>query len=302
MSNSERAYTEADKKSFAEMKKAELSSAYKLVDNTLEKIFTNEDNSKLIKLLDIYSKFSHLGITNSILIYAQYPTAKEVQTTNYWNEHNFYAKKGQRGFALITKGKQYTKADGSQAYARNLTKYFDVTQTTAPIHVEEPIVYPQRTILKALLRSCPITYELFDNSDSEVMAKYIPNDRKIVIQKDLSFEDFIKSFSTALAMSMLDRGKDFINNERLYLFEATSVSYLLCKKYNIDTSVFDFEKIPSEYMSFDNTKIKKSLYEIVDVNKNLQEKMYRNIQVTLKELQNEVDKQDNREEYLNATR
>lgn len=86
-------------------------------------------------------------------------------------------------------------------------------------------------------------------------------------------------------MAMLDRGGDFKTNERLYLFDAKCISYLLCKKYNIDCSTFDFDDIPDEYMNYDTARIKSKLYEISEINKNINEKMYKSIQSVLKEYQ-----------------
>lgn len=76
-------------------------------------------------------------------------------------------------------------------------------------------------MIKSLLKSCPIKYENYnENNNSEklsdyVLAKYLPDDRKIVVKKDLPFEQFFIHFSTALAMAMLDRGGDFKTNVRL---------------------------------------------------------------------------------------
>lgn len=290
-------FTEEEKKAFAEKKKAELSAAYSLIDETAEKIYTkSESTDDLVKLLDIYSRFSYLGINNALLIFAQYPSAKELHSVKYWNEHNYRAKKGQHSFALIERGNEYKRQDGSTAYSRNIVKYFDVGQTTAPYRKPEITEYASHTLIKALLKSCPIKYANYDPEtaadkwDENIIAKYVPKDKTIYIRKNLEYDVFFRHFSMALIMAMLDRGGDFVSNERLYLFDAKCISYLLCKKYNIDTSEFDFETIPSEYMNYDTTRIKSKLYEISEVNKNINEKMFKAIQEVLKEYQKSVDK------------
>lgn len=299
MSENNKVFSAEDKKQYAEKKKAELSSAYTLINDTIEKIFTKDENPKeVVKLLDIFSKFSNLGMTNSLLIYAQYPLAKDIQKASYWNDHNYFPKKGQKSFALIERGAEYTKNDGTKGYARNIVKYFDVSQTNAPEHIADIKNYNSHALIKALLLSCPISYKSYDESmansedtklDDNIIAKYYPQSREIVIRKNLSHEVFFAHFSIALAMSMLDRGKDFVSKERMYKFDATCIAYLLCKKYNIDTSIFDFDDIPSEYMSYDTTTLKKKLYEIVDVNKSINEKMYKSLKTVTKQYQETID-------------
>lgn len=289
-------FTPEEKKVFAEKKRTELSETYKLADETAEKIFTRSQNpSDLRKLLDIYSKFSYMGINNALLIFAQFPNAKEIHSAAYWNEHNFRAKKGQHSFLLIEKGNEYTKKDGTKGISRNAVRYFDVSQTTSPSREIEKTQYASHTLIKALLLSCPIKYENYAYEttneiwNENIQAKYYPDERKILVRKDLPYDVFFMHFSTALAMAMLDRGNDFKTNEQLYHFDAKCVSYLLCKKYNIDCSIFDFDDIPDEYMNYDTTRIKNKLYEISDINKNINEKMYRSIQNVLKEYQKSID-------------
>lgn len=289
-------FTEEEKKAYAEKKKAELAAEYKLIDETAEKIFTRSENpADIIKLLDIYSKFSYMGINNALLIFAKFPNAQEIHPKKYWEEHNFRAKRGTHSFTLLERGDEYIKKDGSKGYGRNVVKYCDVSQVTAPFREPERTEYSSHTLIKALLKSCPIKYENYDPADStdvwndNIIAKYYPNDRVIRIRKNLEYDVFFRHFSTAIVMSMLDRGGDFVSNERLYLFEAKCISYLLCKRYNIDTSDFDFDDIPSEYMNYDTTRIKKTLYEITEVSKVINEKMYRGVQDVLKEYQNEVN-------------
>lgn len=293
MSEEKRAFTEEEKKQYAEKKKAELSSAYTLINDTIEKIFTKDENPKeVVKLLDIFSKFPQLGMTNALLIYAQYPLAKDVQKMSFWNDHNYHPKKGQKSFALIERGKEYTKSDGTKAYARNIVKYFDVSQTNAPEHIADIRTIPSHALISALLRSCPISFKNYDETNAQednVIAKYVPNSREIIVRKNLPYETFFVHFSTALAMSMLDRSNDFSSNERLYKFDATCIAYLLCKQYNIDTSIFSFDDIPSEYMSYDTTRLKKKLYEIVDVNKSISEKMYKSLKTVTKQYQDKID-------------
>ena len=297
MSPEKKEFSAEEKKAYAEKRKAELNATYKLVDETAEKIFTLSENpGNLKKLLDIYAKFPYMGINNALLLFAQYPNAQEIHTAAYWNEHNYRPKKGQHSFLLIEKGGEYTKKDGSKGVFRNAVRYFDISQTTAPAREQETTTYTSHALIKALLKSCPVKYASYDALTAEeqwpdnIQAKYYPDTRQILIRKTLPFEVFFRNVGTALAMSMLDRGGDFKSNERLYMFDANCISYLLCKKYNIDTSVFDFEDIPSAYMNYDTTRIKNKLYEICEVNKNINEKMYRALQDILQDYQKGVEK------------
>ncbi len=288
-------YSEEEKKAYAEKKKEALNAEYKTIEENIEKIFTaGEDPAAVKKLLDLYSDFRSLGLNNAILLYSKFPNAKEIHPVKYWADHNYSARKGTRSFVLIGRT-EYTKADGSKGVGHNLVKYFDVSQTNAPYTEPQKKTYATHALIKGLLNTCPIKYENYNPEasdqpwDDNVIAKYIPESRAILVRKNLSFEMFFTHFATQLAMSMLDRGGDFVSNQRRYLFEAQCIAYLLCRRYNIDTSVFDFEKIPDEIMNYDTTQLKSTLYEIIEVNKVISDKLYRNIQNVLKGYQKEID-------------
>ncbi len=287
---------ENSKKVYAERKKAELTAAYRLLDETCEKIFTRSENpTDIVSLLDIYSKFMNLGITNAVLIFAQKPNAKEIHDIKYWNEHGYQFKKGQHAFLLIEKGKEYKKKDGTKGYWRNTAKYFDVSQTTATYRESNKTTYSSHALIKALLLSSPVNYESYIPEKEEIpwpdfiIAKYFPDQRKIAIRTNLPSDKYFIHFSTALAMAFLDRGGDFKDNLSLYQFDAKCIAYLLSKRYNIDCSMFDFDNIPSEYMNYDTTRLKHKLYEIAEVERTIHEKIYRNLQRVLKEYQKSID-------------
>ncbi|MBQ9227602.1 MAG: hypothetical protein IJ168_02120 [Eubacterium sp.] len=284
------------KKSYAEKKKAELNATYKLLDETAEKVFTRSSSSaELFKVLDVYSRFKELGVTNALLIYAQQPNATDIQPVADWSKQGFQFKRGQHGFYIIKRGKEYTKADGKKGYYRNAVKYFDVAQTTAPARERKITTYASHALVAALTMTSPVKYENYipENNDGDwppfIKAKYFPDQKKIAVRKGLSAAEYFIHFSTAVAMAMLDRGVDFKNNLTAYQFDAKCIAYLLSKRYNIDCSTFDFDDIPSDYMNYDTTRIKKKFYEITEIEKVIHEKMYKNLEAVLKNYQKTVD-------------
>ena len=274
------------KKSYAEKKKAELNATYKLLDETAEKVFTRSSSSaELFKVLDVYSRFKELGVTNALLIYAQQPNATDIQPVADWSKQGFQFKRGQHGFYIIKRGKEYT----------NAVKYFDVAQTTAPARERKITTYASHALVAALTMTSPVKYENYipENNDGDwppfIKAKYFPDQKKIAVRKGLSAAEYFIHFSTAVAMAMLDRGVDFKNNLTAYQFDAKCIAYLLSKRYNIDCSTFDFDDIPSDYMNYDTTRIKKKFYEITEIEKVIHEKMYKNLEAVLKNYQKTVD-------------
>ena len=287
---------DGEKQSYAQKKKAELNATYKLLDETAEKVFTRSNSSaELFKVLDVYSRFKELGITNALLIFAQQPNATDIQPVADWSKQGFQFKRGQHGFYIIKRGKEYTKADGKKGYYRNAVKCFDVAQTTAPARERTVTNYASHALIAALTMTSPVKYENYipENTDSDwppfIKAKYFPDQKKIAVRKGLSATEYFIHFSTAVAMAMLDRGADFKSNLTAYQFDAKCIAYLLCKRYNIDCSTFDFDDIPSNYMNFDTTRIKKKLYEITEIEKIIHEKMYKNLEAVLKNYQKTVD-------------
>lgn len=289
-------YTAEQKKEYALRKKAELASAYELTDKTAEQLFcTTRTPYELLEFLNVYSTFSSLGLNNALLIYAQYPSAKEIHPVKYWNEHSYSPKKGARAFSLIEKGEEYTRSDGSKAYRRNVVKYFDVSQTTASYRVPDYTKYDTHALIKSLLKITPVKYESYDESSAPDgwnngdIARYFSEERKIVVEKNLPFVVFFEHYATALAMAFLDRGGDFNKKVDLYHFDAECIAFLLCKKYNIDTSEFYLSDIPEEYMNYDTKRIKDKLFEITDMCKLLNDKMYVALEDVMKEYQAQVE-------------
>ena len=285
-----------EKQSYADKKKAELNATYKLLDETAEKVFTRSNSSaELFKVLDVYSRFKELGITNALLIYVQQPNATDIQPVADWSKQGFQFKRGQHGFYIIKRGKEYTKSDGKKGYYRNAVKCFDVAQTTAPARERTVTNYASHALIAALTMTSPVKYDNYlpENTDSDwppfIKAKYFPDQKKIAVRKGLPAAEYFIHFSTAVAMAMLDRGGDFKSHLTSYNFDAKCIAYLLCKRYNIDCSTFDFDDIPSDYMGYDTTRIKKKLYEITEVEKVIHEKMYRNLEAVLKNYQKTVD-------------
>lgn len=289
-------YSPEEKKEYAKKKKEELTAIYELADKTAEQLFCATPTPyELINFLDVYSNFSNMGLNNALLIYAQYPNAKEIHPIKFWDEHGCKPKKGVRAFSLVEKGNEYTKSDGSKAYRRNVVKYFDVSQTTGVYRAPTFTKYDTHALIKALLKITPIKYESYDEGNSEQpwspgeVARYYPKERKIVIEKGLPFTVFFRHYATALAMSFLDRGNDFQVNESLYQFDATCVAFLICKKYNVDISDFYLSDIPDEYMNLDTKRIKEKLFEITDLSKVIEDKMYVALEDIMKEYQAKIE-------------
>ena len=77
-------------------------------------------------------------------------------------------------------------------------------------------------------------------------AFFEPEENCIYVRKGMDAQEIFKSLSPELALAgFADRDKDYDRSE--YIFYAYCASYMLCKKYGIDTQDFQIDHAP-EYL------------------------------------------------------
>ncbi|MBE5805980.1 MAG: hypothetical protein E7313_04630 [Clostridiales bacterium] len=242
-----------DKDAWIKQKQEQRKFAYDTMDKTAEEII--QDISKFKTYLDIQGRFDKYSVGNALLITNQMPNATRLKEFDDWKEQGAFIKKNENGIIILEPGDQYTRSDGSFATSYNPKKMFDITQTTAKQSVLASL-YDDRTKLTALLKECPVDIKAVDTiPNSNNVAEWNKDDNVLYVQRTDDIQRTFKEISTELARVSLEES----GNTELDNFKCKCTAYMLCKKYDIDTSNFDINYIPEEFKNMSVSEIRNEL-------------------------------------------
>ena len=113
-------------------------------------------------------------------------------------------------------------------------------------------------MLKALYHDCPVDIKVVDEiKDSPKYVEWNKEDSVLYIRKGLELKEEIPNLITELSRANLEEtGNTSIDN-----FKSLCASYLVCRKYNINTDNYEIN-IPKEYEDFTISDAKKELNDI----------------------------------------
>lgn len=227
----------------------------------------------LIAYLDVQTKFEMYSASNALLILNQKPEATYLREYSKWKDDG-YEIKDSKDKVIIIKREQGEKADGSLTNYYNAKRLYDVSNTNAPaLQVKE--APDKATIIKTLLNGSNVNVEVVDSLDNNMLAKYDFERKTMQICRGQSVDSKIQDLVMELAKvefrvdekGITDAEKD---NRK---FKSTCVSYMFCKKFNIDFPKEKFAELPN-YLSGDCKKIKAELETIKDTYITVTDKMY----------------------------
>jgi hypothetical protein len=122
-----------------------------------------------------------------------------------------------------------------------ISKGYDITQTKGRPLEERP----QRdihTLLEAVLKNQNIRLQIADNLPDKIQAQYIPNQRTIYIRNGMSEITTFHAINRELACAALDQHDGNYARNRVNA-QAFCATYILGKRYGVDVSGFDLEKV-----------------------------------------------------------
>lgn len=261
-----------DKEAWAEKKQAERQSVYDLADTTAVEVST--DGSKFQSYLDVQTRFSRYSATNVLLILAQKPEATQLKDFNGWKEAGASIKRQQKGISILEPGEEYERADGSIGTSYNVKRVFDISQTTARAKVQPAISVDDRLLLKALISRSPVPMQTVDDLPNHMGALYDHDQQVIFVRRGMDAADIFRSVSKELAHAEIaGMEKDYTREGAA--FAAYSVSYMLCKEYEMDTNGYDFSRLPDVFRESDAQGVRATLSEIRDAAANISGRMTR---------------------------
>lgn len=226
------------KEEYAALKKQEREETRMQIDGQAQSVF--KDGASLQKFLDFMTgQYNMPKVPNLLLLYSQNPEVKLVKSFDEWKHDRRSLRTGVHGYTYIIDTK-YEK-DGEMRSGYAISKGYDITQTKGRPLEERP----QRdihTLLEAVLKNQNIRLQIADNLPDKIQAQYIPNQRTIYIRNGMSEITTFHAINRELACAALDQHDGNYARNRVNA-QAFCATYILGKRYGVDVSGFDLEKV-----------------------------------------------------------
>ena len=226
------------KEEYAALKKQEREETWMQIDGQAQSVF--KDGASLQKFLDFMAgQYNMPKVPNLLLLYSQNPEVKLVKSFDEWKHDRRSLRTGVHGYTYIIDTK-YEK-DGEMRSGYAISKGYDITQTKGRPLEERP----QRdihTLLEAVLKNQNIRLQFADNLPDKIQAQYIPNQRTIYIRNGMSEITTFHAINRELACAALDQHDGNYARNRVNA-QAFCATYILGKRYGVDVSGFDLEKV-----------------------------------------------------------
>jgi hypothetical protein len=263
---------------YAAKKQAEREAVFAISDQIATEV--SNDGGKFQQYLDVQSKFDRYSAVNALLIMAQKPEATRIGDFNYWKSQGGYVKPGQAAFSIIEPGKEYRRDDGSTAVGYNVKKVFDVSQLDARKMKTPPTQnHSERQVLAALISRTPVKISGVDELPNGGGAATDVETGNIYVRKGMGFADTFRNVSHELAYA------EVMNNDKSQIdlhFTAYCASYILCRKYGIDTRQFNFSSAPAQFRDMDLQSIKRELSGVRDAAGEIASRMAKHLELVTK--------------------
>lgn len=244
------------------------------------------DSQGFQQYLDLQSHFDRYTANNVLLIMAQKPDAQKIGDYGYWREQNVYVKRHERRnpILIMEPGKEYERQDGSIGTYYNAKKVYDISQTTMSDKLNQKDERAQenpeleavkdRQLIRALVSSPPVAIVAADpvQMPEDKGALFDSEDACIYVRKGMNAEEIFKSLTPELVHAGFAEGnKNYDRNENA--FHAYCASYMLCKKYGIDTRDFDFRHAPEMFTGMEPQEVRSELSKVRDAANNISSRM-----------------------------
>jgi len=243
---------EFDKEKWAAEKKEQRDFAYGTIDQTAESV--GADGTKLQQYLNVQSRLDRYTVSNALLVAAQMPTATKLAEFADWRERGAFLN-SKKPVIILKPGKDYEREDGSIGTSFDPTKVYDISQTSLRREAQNKTQPDMRTLLAALVTKAPVSIVPTEGVNG---ANFEPTEGSILVQPGMSAEDLFRHVSTALAHAEF-AGGDVDYNPGENAFHAYCASYMLCKRYGMDTKSFDFQRAPEFFEGMDAQGIRGEL-------------------------------------------
>lgn len=261
-----------DKEGWAAKKQEERQELYALADTTALKV--SQDGAEFQKYLDLQAQFDRYSATNALLVLAQMPGASQLKDFDGWKEAGASVLRKAISVKILEPGKEYTRDDDTRGTSFEVKRVFDISQVKIRKTLAPDIKYDDRLLLKALIHHSPVPIQTVESLPNNMGAIYDHDQQVIFVCKGMGAEDIFRSVSKELCHAQIARMQENYNRSAA-AFAAYSASYLLCKKYGVDVTDYNFSRLPASFREQDARGVRGSLTEIKDTANQISSRMYR---------------------------
>ncbi len=229
--------------------------------DTMDRMATivSNDGTKFQEYLDIQSRFSKHSVGNCLVILEKAPESTQIKDKKSWEEKGIELKENAKGIKIL------------EPYESNNKRYFnpkmvyDIRQTNASIP-DETINYGDRKLLEALLDGCTVPRKAVETlPNGTIGSEYNKDENILYVCKGMDRELLFQTLSQEMANIEMSN----IENSDIKSFRSYCISYMICKRYGIDVSNYDFSKLPSQITNQKEPKGVRA--EIEKIRKNFEE-------------------------------
>ena len=231
--------------------------AYSLLNNAFEQF--SQGTGDVAGFLDTYGRFDRYSPQNALLIHVQSPHASKIGDHKYWQSQGVEILKSEKRepILILEPGKAYQREDGSLGQSFYAKEMYDISQTTA--QPQPAVAWDERQLLKALIHRSPVSIQVVEQlPEGGHGAQYVPDQNAILVQKGMDAPGIFRSVSLELAKAQLAAQE----SPDPQGWKSFCVSYILCKKYGVDTRAFDTSRVDQMFAGKSPGDIKADLRDM----------------------------------------
>ncbi len=248
--------------------------AYQITDAAIEEFTAGKADVK--RYLDVQSRFLNYSVRNTLLVMKKNPDATRIGDYSYWKGQNaeILRDETKNPIIILEPGKEFKREDGSVGQYYNAKEVYDVSQTTAKDTVTPTVSYDDRLLLKALISKSPVSIRVVNDLPDGRGAMLDTSEQVILVKRGMAAHDIFKCVSAELANVDLEfQNPAYSRTTEGY--KAYFVSYILCKRYGVDTKDFMFEGAGQIFCGKDAHAVTAELNEIKETAKAIDTRMAR---------------------------
>jgi len=268
-----------NKEEWKKKKQEQLQNAYNMIEEATEEL--KNDSSFLKSYLDVQSRFDKYTVRNALLLTKQLPNATQLKDYNGWKEAkvNFKTRYPKR-VVILEPGEAYTNKEGKKVTPIYSKEVIDISETNLKPNSR---TYDKKLILQSLLHNAPADIKAVDSLEDGKMCNWDKDNNVIYVCRSEDYNLVISSVAKELANINL-----YENTNNYDQVQAECISYMICKKYGIDTELENIDKLSLRFSNMESKDIKDELSNM----KNVFEDINNNIGQYLDEKLKDTKKKD----------
>ena len=192
----------------------------------------------------------------------EYSIDEKEHMINMLVNHGFYLKRMERQnpVLILEPGKTYKREDGTVGNYYNAKKLYDISQTTMSDTTIQKSEYEEHDLIRALVSTPPVNIVAAEPEQmpDEKGAFFKPEEGCICVRKGMSAQEIFQNLVPELVFAgYADGNPHYDKNEDA--FHVSCASYMLCKKYGMDTSRYNFLHAPEFFEKMETQEVRVEL-------------------------------------------